>query len=477
MKTFKHSKNKKYNKLFLRNKNYNLGEFELPADFLTRMKSILGSEYDAFVSALNEKKQTAIFVNNKIETNYFKQIIDFSIEQVPYETKGFYVDEKLGRHPLHHAGAFYIQEPSAMFTVNAHKFIGNEQVLDMCASPGGKSIQIANRLPNGVLVSNEINSERCNVLFSNIERMGLKNVIISNDTPSNIASAYANCFDVVLVDAPCSGEGMFRRGEQVVNEWNCNLPQMCAERQRDILECANKALKQHGFLIYSTCTYSQEENELMIKNFLSVHNYKLINIDADLPRGIDLTETVRLYPHKVKGEGQFVAVLQKLEENDNCGAPNLRLKNSSFAEQFFKTVTGSSAECFEYGDYSYVTPNKAMLKKGVNYYSVGVRIGNAKDGRFEPAHNVFTSFGKDFIEYLNYDYKDETVTRYLKGETLNVDLPDGYGAFLVSGCAVGGFKISAGKFKNYYPKGLRNNNWPLNRNKIFKKIIFGRIFA
>ena len=235
----------------------------IPDVFLERMRKILGDEFEDFVKALNDPIQKSIYINeNKISVDKFKELVDFSLEQIPYEKAGFYVDyEKKGRHPLHHAGAFYMQEPSAMFTVNAIKFKGDEKVLDMCAAPGGKSIQIANRIPNGVLVSNEIVKNRAEILFSNIERMGLKNVIISNDTPENVASAYGDTFDVVVVDAPCSGEGMFRRGEDVTDEWYPEINDMCAKRQLEILNEADKTLKSGGKLIYSTCTYSEIENE------------------------------------------------------------------------------------------------------------------------------------------------------------------------------------------------------------------------
>ncbi len=430
---------------------------DLPQEFLSRMKVILKDEFNDFCHALSQKKQSAIYVNNKIELEKFKSIVDFKISQIPYEQRGFYVEEKLGKHPLHHAGAFYVQEPSAMFTVNACNLNGDEKVLDMCAAPGGKTIQLANKVPNGMVVSNEINNERCGILFSNVERMGLKNVIVSNDSPKNVAKAYANSFDVVLLDAPCSGEGMFRRGEQVIKEWNKNLPQMCAERQLDILNNADLALKQNGFLIYSTCTYSIEENEGVVKQFLKNHNYKLVEIKADLPKGIDMIEAVRLYPHRVKGEGQFVALLQKLDENDNSPNTILRLKSCSLAAQFVKENANMIADdCFEFGEYAYLVKDKTMVKRGVNYYSIGVRVGSNKQKRFEPAHNLFTAFGRDFKMKLDYSFDCTNIKKYIKGETLEVELKDGYGTILASGCALGGFKIAAGKFKNHYPKGLRN---------------------
>ena len=422
------------------------------------MKVILGDEFKDFNESLNKPIVKSIYVNeNKIKVEDFKKIADFSIEQVPYEKAGFYVDnEKRGRHPLHHAGAFYMQEPSAMFTVNSIKFKGDEKVLDLCAAPGGKSIQIANRIPNGVLVSNEIFKSRSEILYSNIERMGLKNVIITNETPENIADAYGNTFDVVVVDAPCSGEGMFRRGAEVTEQWYPELNDMCAHRQLNILECADKTLKQQGLLIYSTCTYSPIENEGVVKEFLKIHDYELININENLPRGIDMPEVVRLYPHKVRGEGQFVAVMKKRSKNFSSCASGLKLTNSKITNDFMQTNLFTSEDFVEYMNYSYYTPQRDMIKKRINYVSIGVRLGYVNGNRFEPHHNLFTAFGREFKLQLCLDFNDERVKKYLRGETLDVDFPDGFGAILVNNCPLGGFKISKGKFKNFYPKGLRN---------------------
>ena len=359
------------------------------------MKNILGDEFDEFKASLDLPIIKSLYVNeNKISIDMFKKIINFDLEQIPYEPAGFYVDnEKKGRHPLHHSGAFYMQEPSAMFTVNAIKFKGDEKVLDMCAAPGGKSIQIANRIPNGVLVSNEIVKNRAEILHSNVERMGLKNVIITNNSPEQIANAYGNSFDVVLVDAPCSGEGMFRRGESVFNEWYPGINEMCAKRQIEILEYADKTLKQNGILIYSTCTYSQLENEGVVSNFLANHNYELINIDADLPRGINMPEAVRLYPHKVRGEGQFVAVLKKRDENLNLASKSVKLTNSNITNEFItKNLEGVTIDkVVAYDNISYYTPCKDLIKKHINYVTIGVKLGEVVSNRFDPNHNLFTA--------------------------------------------------------------------------------------
>lgn len=426
--------------------------------FLNNMQQLLGKEYNDFLQSLNNPNEKAIFVNtNKISVEKFLNSADFPLEKIDYEKSGFYIgNQKLGKHPLHHAGAFYVQEPSAMFTLNAFNFKGDEKVLDLCAAPGGKSIQIATRIPNGILVSNEINKKRSEILFSNIERMGLKNVIITNDTPEKIAKAYANTFDVCLVDAPCSGEGMFRKGDDMVASWNENLNEMCAKRQLEILENANDVLKQNGFLIYSTCTYSKLENEDVVNQFMQKHNYKLIPIKHSFSKGIDMPETARLYPHIVKGEGQFVAVLQKLEENDLTTGSNLKLRQSSITNEFLKKNLKINITSFIYDNYSYYVADSSLIKKNINYVSLGVKLANTSNKNIEVFHNLFTAFGNDFNIKLELKNSDILTKKYIRGETFDVDLPDGYGAIIVDGCALGGFKISKGSFKNHYPKGLRN---------------------
>lgn len=420
----------------------------------------MGDNFLKFEKSLQQPEQKAIFVNNnKISTSNFKSVVDFSITSLEYEPNGFYVDnQKRGRHPLHHAGAFYVQDPSAMFTVNAIDFAGDECVLDMCAAPGGKSIQIANRIKNGLLVSNEIMPDRVQVLNSNIERMGLTNVVVCCDSPQNIAKAYANCFDVVFVDAPCSGEGMFRRGQEVVDTWNANLPKLCAERQLEILICADKTLRQGGKLVYSTCTYERIENEEVIKTFLNAHNYQPVYINAPkaFSRGVGLKEAVRLYPHMVKGEGQFVCVLKKLGENVLSGTPALKLVEDKNCTKFIKENLTANINTYSFKDNIYYIKQPYLIKRGVNYLNPGVRIGKMEKNRFVPHHQLFSAFGNLFARQLNLSLKDERVGKYLIGDQISTPFLDGFGVVKVEGCALGGFKISVGEFKNYYPKGLRN---------------------
>lgn len=431
---------------------------EINERFLQRMKNMLGKEYNDFYNSLLDCGEKAIFVNeNKISVEDFLKIADFPIEKIPYEKCGFYIgNQKLGRHPLHHAGAFYIQEPSAMFTVNAFKFNGDEKVLDMCASPGGKTIQIANRIPSGCLVSNEFVPARAEVLFSNVERMGLKNVIITNETPENLAKAYAGTFDVCLVDAPCSGEGMFRKGDDMLEAWNENLPLMCSTRQKEILIGADKCLKQGGHLIYSTCTYSIEENEDIVRWLVDELGYKLLPINVDLPRGINMPEAVRMYPHKVRGEGQFVALLEKISESNFNHTSNLKLKTSESANNFLCECTSININTYQYKDKAYIVKDVSLLKNDIKYISIGVEVGIDKKGRFEPFHNIFTAYGNYFKNVINLKLGDDKIDKYLKGDIFECDLPNGYAAIMLENCPLGGGKTSFNVVKNHYPKGLRN---------------------
>lgn len=441
---------------------------QMPEKFLKNMQILLKDEYPAFLLSLSSPEQKAIFVNNnKITNQNFLSAIDFKTEPIEYEKSGFYIENlKLGKHPLHHAGAFYVQDASAMFTVNALKFNGDELVLDMCASPGGKSIQIANRLTIGTLVSNEIDKSRCKTLYSNIERMGLKNVIITNETPENLANCYQNTFDVVLVDAPCSGEGMFRRGEEYTREWNENLPQMCAARQINILNEADKCLKVGGHLIYSTCTYEKVENEDVVSTFLQTHDYKLIKIKSNFSKGINMSEVVRLYPHKNRGEGQFVAVLVKKSAKSEVNVENFKnfnknspkkqnFKNCNLADEFLKNYTNLNINSYQINNDVYYIKDLTLIKAGLKYQSFGVKLGEVENNIFKPNHYLFSAFGQNFKNFLNFEANSNEILKYLKGETLEVDGPEGYGVIKISNCPLGGYKMSAGKFKNLYPKGLR----------------------
>ena len=297
----------------------------LPTEFALRMKKLLGFEFDDYIKAVNGEPVKGFRVNTeKISLEDFEIINVFGKEKIPYIENGFYLDyEKAGNHPYHHAGMIYIQEPAAMAPAECLEVKGDWKILDMCAAPGGKSTQLKNKLgENGVLVSNEIISSRCKILAGNIERLGLKNVVTTCMDTNRLAKTFPKTFDMIMVDAPCSGEGMFRKEEIAVSEWSEENVQKCAVRQAEILENAVALLKDGGYIVYATCTFSLEENEMMIDSFLQKHpDFEILPVrervrentsDGIMFEGCkceNINHARRCYPHKMQGEGQFMALL------------------------------------------------------------------------------------------------------------------------------------------------------------------------
>ena len=298
---------------------------QLPKEYESRMKALLREDFESYLNELQNPPVKAFRVNtDKISLEDFEKINVFGAEKIPYVENGYYLDyEKVGNHPYHHAGLIYVQEPAAMAPAECVDIKPDWFVLDMCAAPGGKSTQLKNKLgENGVLVSNEIISSRCKILTGNIERLGLKNTVVTCMDTEKLASRFQNTFDLVMVDAPCSGEGMFRKEEIAVSEWSNENVLMCAKRSAEILENAVKTLKSGGYIVYATCTFSLEENEMTIDAFLQNHpefelvpaNERVVKSTAD---GVKFSgckcENIhfarRFYPHIAKGEGQFMAVL------------------------------------------------------------------------------------------------------------------------------------------------------------------------
>ena len=300
----------------------------LPIDFTKRMKELLGEEYGNFEASYSEDPVRSFRINtNKISKENFEKINPFGGEKIPYAENGFYFSgDGIGNHPYHHAGMIYIQEPSAMAAVESVDIQPDWNILDLCASPGGKSTQAASQNPDGVLVSNEIVPSRCKTLTGNIERMGFQNVITTCADAKRIAALYNEAFDLVIVDAPCSGEGMFRKDENAQKEWSVENVLHCAERQREILDKIKTTVKPGGLLLYSTCTFSLEENEKNIDWFLNENdNFELIEVKDSVKKftadGImfdgcnekNISRCRRFYPHVAKGEGQFIALMKKTD--------------------------------------------------------------------------------------------------------------------------------------------------------------------
>ncbi|MDE6128840.1 MAG: RsmB/NOP family class I SAM-dependent RNA methyltransferase, partial [Lachnospiraceae bacterium] len=260
----------------------------LPEQFLKRMEKLLGDEYPAFLDSFSEECSRGLRVNTiKTEVEDFLKGGYFPLARVPWTENGFYIEgpDRPGKSPLHAAGVYYIQEPSAMAPAVFLEARRGDRVLDLCAAPGGKTTQLAASMRGGgILISNEIHPARAQILSENVERMGLRNVIVTNETPERLATVFTGYFDKILVDAPCSGEGMFRRSEEARTEWSQENVLLCAERQDAILDCAARMLRPGGRLVYSTCTFAPEEDEGTVSRFLERHSDFIIR-QSELPEG------------------------------------------------------------------------------------------------------------------------------------------------------------------------------------------------
>lgn len=436
----------------------------LPESFINRTKDII-PQYEGFVSCLDEANVRGINVNtNKISINDFVKLFPYKISKIPYNVNGFYLNEdfKIGSHPYHHAGLFYSQDPSAQAPICGVDIHDDWKVLDMCASPGGKSIQIASKLKNGFLISNEYDKKRSQILYSNIERMGFDNVIVTNENSSNLSKAFSGYFDLVVIDAPCSGEGMFRKSDISINEWSEKNIETCVSRQKEILDNASSMVKKDGYILYSTCTYELDENENMIKWFTENYNYVVVALNLSLNNysvpGIGIPEARRFYPHISPGEGQFVCLLKNNNEvvEKNCFISHKKPTNSEMKiiNDFLKHI---DLDLEVYIINNKVYSSKCDKLNNLNIVSSGVQIGEVKHNYFIPNHNVFTAYGKYFKNKVNLNLDDNRVMKYLHGEEIQYDCENGYGVLMVDGYPIGGFKASNGNLKNHYPKGLRNN--------------------
>ena len=465
----------------------------LPIEFENRMKDMLGSEYDELLKSYEDTKKVGIRVNTlKNSVEEFKKSFPYDLREVKWCDTGFIADgdEKYGRLALHDAGAFYMQEPSAMSVVSAVlsvKDIRGLKVLDLCAAPGGKSTQLAAAMQGeGLLISNEINRDRALILSSNIERMGVKNAVVLNETPDRIADAFEEYFDVIVVDAPCSGEGMFRKDDTAITEWSPDNVKMCAERQRDILDAVVTTLNPGGILAYSTCTFAPEEDEIQIANLLEQYpEFELIDVPvfAHFDKGHaewlnkeyspEIKESIkkcaRLWPHKIEGEGHFVCVLKKTGEPDKAfeksGKKKEKFNNQTDRKSFeiineffsnnIKDFTLKREDTIISSEYAYLLP--AGFDKDLKKLKVirsGLQLGMIKKDRFEPSHSLAMALKKEeAVRCIELD-EDEAL-KYRHGEEIRKDCDNGWTLVCVDGVSLGWGKAVNGVIKNHYPKGLR----------------------
>ena len=484
----------------------------LPEKFLERMQNMLGEEYPAFLESLSGKRYRALRLNPlKTRIQEGKEKLPFTLSPVPWTKNGFYYEEEEqpGKHPYHEAGLYYNQEPSAMAPVpclmeerasaaaiperqEEHVSAAAmpeqreepalpERVLDLCAAPGGKSTQIAEYMRGrGMLITNEIHPQRAKILSENIERMGISNAIVLNETPESLSKRFIAFFDRILVDARCSGEGMFRKNDNAGEEWSEENVALCAERQDGILDCAATMLRPGGRLVYSTCTFAPAEDEGSVSRFLETHP------------DFYLEKEERLMPHKVKGEGHFLAVLHReggqLSNAATAGTEkSLTLKDCREFLDFAKEALTIPAEeltegkiLLRFGEQLYLAPAETPSLRGLKVLRPGLHLGTVKKNRFEPSHALALFLKKEQVVHaVNLACDGTAVRKYLEGQTLtigagcdvemahiitrgrmaaeqeNVSLPKGWCLVCVDGYSLGWGKAAGAVLKNHYPKGLR----------------------
>lgn len=552
-------------------KNMDTGIF--PEAFLDRMKQLLGTEYDEFVAALGQERYQALRLNRlkldfggksaadvlavqndaQAETQLSTADTFAHLSKVPWAEDGYYYQssDQPGKHPFHEAGLYYIQEPSAMAPAELLNVQPGERILDLCAAPGGKSTQIAAKLGGkGLLICNEIHPSRAKILSENIERMGICNALVINETPKRLAELFPEYFDKILVDAPCSGEGMFRKNQTACEEWNPENVELCAQRQDDILDQAARMLRPGGHLVYSTCTFAPLENEGSISRFLDRHSdFSLLPVDKSafgsiscdgVPEWADSAEsnvqklgntpisnaplrhnstsvqvvsradvknTLRLWPHRVKGEGHFAALLQKDAELSADGAlsnhkethstngivrgiserelgefvpfcrenlllsghtpSNPLLSDHALSEHAQSAQTLSELLChavgvedkavfIRFGENLYLVPAQLPELKGLKVLRPGLHLGEMKKNRFEPSHALALALHPvNAARVWNLKADSAQATAYLNGQTFPAEGEKGWYLICLDGFGLGWGKLAGGVMKNHYPKGLR----------------------
>lgn len=443
-------------------------------DFFERVSGLLSKEeFEIFKNEYNKPAYRGVRVNTlKCSVDKFLKLVkDVASDDItPFCKEGFYIGEESslsGNHPLHHAGAVYFQEPSAMSAASALNPQEGDIVLDLCAAPGGKSTQLASALNGkGLLWSNEIVKNRANILLGNIERCGVSNAVVSSSDPETLCSALEGVFDKVLVDAPCSGEGMFRRDKAVYDEWTAEHSDACSVRQLKILDSAKKALRAGGVLVYSTCTFSKQENEDVIEKFLSQNpDFELINSEETFGRTAFDGKSCRIYPMD-GGEGHFAAKLLK-KDDGYCDTrashetlPTESKKIPSVVIEFLEDTfinTEPYKRLLLHGDNVFALPDYCPDVRGTGVIRAGVFVGTVKKNYFEPHHALFMAADKDNIKrVVDLSIDDPRVKKFLHGEEIAVEANiKGYAAVCVEGIVTGFGKVSNGMLKNKYPKGLR----------------------
>lgn len=458
----------------------------LPIEFEKKMKTFLGNEWDDFLYSYDNNRFQALRFNTlKVQSpeeimRILKVLGISSDKRVSWANEAYYFDENVrpGKHPYHEMGLYYIQEPSAMSAAALLAPKPGMRVLDLCAAPGGKSTQLATYLgDSGLLVSNEINTQRSRILSQNIERMGIKNAIVTNEDSFVLASHFPGFFNAIQVDAPCSGEGMFRKLPEAIEQWSMENVAICAARQKEILDNAAVMLKPGGTIVYSTCTFSREENEDVIEYFLEKHP------------DFTLEEMERFWPHKVDGEGHFVAKLvrrgsvdtgfksdrqtKKIKNNKNRKNETksaLTKENMKLLSEFLdETISDDMAALIKnsrlvmFGEQLYRLPDMEVDIKGLKVQRAGLHIGEFKKQRFEPSHSLALALKlSEAKNVVKLTCDNPQTIGFFNGQSVMLsdeqaaECKKGWALVCVDGYPAGWGKVNGTQVKNHYPKGLRN---------------------
>lgn len=446
----------------------------LPVEFLNNMREMLGENYGEYISYMETAKpRRGLRVNTlKTDIDEFEKIFPFELSKSPFSDDGYYLPAEgaYGSHPYHHAGLYYMQEPSAMSVVSLIKPYIGKRVLDMCAAPGGKSSYLAGLMQNdGILFLNEYVFSRAKILVGNMERMGVRNAFITNNSPKDIARLYPSFFDTVIVDAPCSGEGMFVKEESAITSWNAKNVATSAERQFAILNSAYEVLSPYGYMVYSTCTLNKIENEGVIKRFLKAYpDMKIVEPHSELKNNVlsgfdGLENAIRIFPHKHIGEGHFACLMQKTggrDMNIKFSDTYTHIKADNECRELYSSLTGELPpdRFFEHNSRLYDIGFEVPYVKGINLVKCGVTFAERANKRIVPHHNIATIAKRNTPRNsISFPAESIEIKKYLVGETLNVSADfKGYGVIEADGYPLGIIKSSDGAIKNHYPKGLRN---------------------
>lgn len=440
----------------------------LPKLYEEKMKSLLKEDYDKYLESFNQSRYYGLRANTlKVQPESLKEMVDFGLEPVSWCKEGFYYAEEYrpSKHPFYSAGLYYIQEPSAMSTGGMIPVEPGDRVLDLCAAPGGKSTQVAAKLQGkGLIVSNDISASRCKALLKNIEVCGVPNCIITNETPEHLAEKFGGFFNKIIVDAPCSGEGMFRKDENAVKSWEEHKTDFCCGLQREILHYAAQMLTGGGIIAYSTCTFAPEENEGMINEFLNSHpEFTVLEVDKSVgfdygrPEWCnareDLKKAGRLWPYKIKGEGHFLCLLQKQGQAVEVQLPEEKMADKKQLQDYYDFMDKYlnieiKDNIIQHKDSLLCVPMGISLK-GLRVMRSGLYLGDLKTKRFEPSQAFAMTLKKEDAKLtVDFQLEDEGLQRYMRGESFNVDCADGWALVCVEGYPLGWGKVQKGRLKN-----------------------------